>query len=211
MTTAQGTIFHNGNGKRPPTGGVGQDKAGQTSAESRPNYPGPATKMLRSDEQQSVADIFCEHTKKRDFSACREKMGFWVKRSTAAEIKRRAAQTGLSASATGANFLDQIVMQDLQIQHGALLQPMVDQAMRKRMRFMAELLLLLLYDCSQMKYLLVNSLGRLPDYPVMSEDMFNHVRDESTRAAKRDLRSRSPHLKALIAEELEQFLKEEEE
>ncbi len=101
-------------------------------------------------------------------------------------------------------------MQDLQIQHGALLQPMVDQAMRKRMRFMAELLLLLLYDCSQMKYLLVNSLGRLPDYPVMSEDMFNHVRDESTRAAKRDLRSRSPHLKALIAEELEQFLKEEE-
>ena len=139
--------------------------------------------MLRSDEQQSVADIFCQHTKKRVVSERREKMGFWLKPSTAAEIRRRAAQTGLSASATGANFLDQIVMQDLQIQHGALLQPMVDQAMRKRMRFMAELLLLLLYDCSQMKYLLVNSLCLLPDYSGISEDMFNHVCDESTRAS----------------------------
>ena len=207
MTAAHGTIFTAG-AERPSEDGVVQDKAGHQSGPTKLTNAGPVTKMLRSGSQRIAADIFCEHTKKRIFSERREKMGFWLKPATAAEIRRRAAQTGLSASATGAYFLDEMVLRDLQLQHGALLEPMVDQAIRKRMRFLAELLLLLLYDCSQMKYLLVNSLGRLPDYPVMSEDMFNHVRDESTRTAKRDLRSRSPHLKALIAEELEHFLQE---
>jgi len=209
MQSAQGTIFSTRR-ERPPAGGVGQDKAGQQCGPTKLANAGPVPKLLRSDAQRTTADIFCEQTKKRTVSECRKKMGFWLKPSTAAEIRRRAAQTGLSASATGANFLDEMVMRDLQMQHGALLEPMVDQAIRKRMRCLAELLLLLLYDCSQMKYLLVNSLGRLPDYPVMSEDMFNRVRDESTRAAKRDLRGRSPHLKALIAEELEYFLQEGE-
>ncbi len=166
--------------------------------------------MLRTGTHRIAADIFCQQTKQRVFSGRREKMGFWLKPATAAEIRRRAQQTGLSASATGAYFLDEMVLRDLQLQHGALLEPMVDKSIRKHMRFLAELLLLLFYDCSRMKYLLVNSLGRLPDYPIMSEDMFNHVRDESTRAARRDLRSRSPHLKALIAEELEHFLREGE-
>ena len=209
MQSAHGTIFI-AQESRPPTGGVGQDKAGQLPEPTKLANAGPETKMLRTGTQRIAADIFCEHTKKRVVPERREKMGFWLKPATAAEIRRRAAQTGLSASATGAYFLDEMVMRDLQVQHGALLEPMVDQAIRKRMRFLAELLLLLLYDCSQMKYLLVNSLGRLPDYPVMSEEMLNHVRDESTRAARRDLRSRSPHLKALIAEELEHILQEGE-
>ena len=134
----------------------------------------------------------------------------WAEPAVQAEVRRVADQAGLSISTVGAQLLEGALRQDLATQYATLLQPMVDQAIRKRMRFLAELLLLLLYDCSQMKYLLVNTVGRLPDYPVMSEDMFNHVRDESTRAAKRDLRSRSPHLKALIAEELEHFLKEGE-
>ncbi len=163
MTAVHGTIFHNGMGKCPPTGGVGQDKTGQQSEPTELTNAGPVTTMLRTDAHRIAADIFYQHTKKRVFSERREKMGFWLKPATAAEIRRRAAQTGLSASATGASFLDEMVLRDLQLQHGALLEPMVDQTIRKRMRFLAELLLLLLYDCSQMKYLLVNSLGRLPD------------------------------------------------
>ena len=209
MQSAHGIIFNAGE-QRPSEDGVGQDKAGQRSGPTKLANAGPVAKMLRTGTHRIAADIFCQQTKQRVFSGRREKMGFWLKPATAAEIRRRAQQTGLSASATGAYFLDEMVLRDLQLQHGALLEPMVDKSIRKRMRFLAELLLLLLYDCSQMKYLLVNSLGRLPDYPVMSEDMFNHVRDESTRAAKRDLRSRSPHLKALIAEELEHFLQEGE-
>ena len=133
MTTAQGTIFHIGIGKRPPTGGVGQDKAGHQSGHTKLTNAGPETKLLRTGTQRTAADIFCQRTKKKNVSEHREKMGFWLKPATAAEIRRRAAQSGLSASATGAYFLDEMVLQDLQIQHGALLQPMVEQAINRNM------------------------------------------------------------------------------
>ncbi len=209
MHTAHGTIF-DARPERPSADGVGQDKAGQHTGPTTLTHAGPDTEMVRSATHRIAADIFCQSTKQRAASERREKLGFWLKPATAAEIRRRAHQAGLSASATGAAFLDEMVLRDLHLQHGALLEPLVDTCLRKRTRFLAELLLLLLYDCGQMKYLLVNSLGRLPDYPVMREDMFNHLRDASTRAAKRDVRNRSPHLKAFIAEELEHFLQEEE-
>ena len=74
--TAHGTIFHNSIGKRPPTGGVGQDKAGQKSADARPNDAGLVTKMLQPGEQRIAANIYCQHTKKRNCSERRVKMGF---------------------------------------------------------------------------------------------------------------------------------------
>ncbi len=200
--TAQGTIFTAGE-ERPPLGGVGQDKIAPQSDRAKLRQPVLVLPKARSNTPSA-------RTKKHSIKRHTLPVMIWAKPAVQAEVRRVADQAGLSISTVGAQLLEGALRQDLATQHATLLQPMLDQSIRKRMRCLAELLLLLVYDCSQMKYLLVNSLGRLPDYPVMSEDMFNHVRDESTRAAKRDLRSRSPHLKALIAEELEQFLKEEE-
>ena len=200
--TAHGTIFNAG-AQRPPRGGVLQDKIAPQNDRAKLRQPVLVLPKARSNTPSA-------RTKKHSSKRQTLPVMIWAKPAVQAEVRRVADQTGLSISTVGAQLLEGALRQDLATQHATLLQPMLDQSIRKRMRFLAELLLLLLYDCSQMKYLLVNSLGRLPDYPVMSEDMFNHLRDESTRAAKRDLRSRSPHLKALIAEELEQFLKEEE-
>ncbi len=200
--TAHGTIFTAGE-ERPPAGGVGQDKIARQSDRTKLYQPVIVLPKARSNTPSA-------RTKKHSIKRHTLPVMIWAKPAVQAEVRRVADQAGLSISTVGAQLLEGALRQDLATQHATLLQPMLDQSIRKRMRFMAELLLLLIYDCSQMKYLLVNSLGRLPDYPVMSEDMFNHVRDESTRAAKRDVRNRSPHLKAFIAEELEHFLKEEE-
>ena len=200
--TAHGTIFTAGE-ERPPTGGVGQDKIAPQRDRAKLRQPVIVLPKARSNTPSA-------RTKKHSIKRQTLPVMIWAKPAVQAEVRRVADQAGLSISTVGAHLLEGALRQDLATQHATLLQPMLDQSIRKRMRFLAELLLLLLYDCSQMKYLLVNSLGRLPDYPVMSEDMFNHVRDESTRAARRDLRSRSPHLKALIAEELEHILQEGE-
>ena len=124
-----------------------------------------------------------------------------MKQSTAAEIRRRAEQTGLSASATGANFLDQIVMQDLQIQHVVLLQPMVEQAMRKEMRHKTELDRLCHKDISRLLRLVYNILVRMPDNPQMSEASLNQIRDESANAAYKDMQQRLSHTRILFGDE----------
>ena len=212
--TAHGTIFHNGIGKRPPIGEVRQDKAGHESADTKLTDVGPVTTMRRSGIQTTVANIFCQQTRKQNVSERRQKMGFWLKPSTAAEIRRRAEQTGLSASATGANLLDEIVMQNLQIQHAALLQPMVEQAIRKQMNrlvtFLVSLLIPMYCNTGQTKRLVVNIIGRLHDNPQMSEQVLNTILDESSQAARNDLKRRSPHLASLIQEEIDRLLSEDE-
>ena len=96
MQSAHGIIFNAGE-QRPSEDGVGQDKAGQRPGPTKLANAGPVTKMLRTSTHRIAADIFCQQTKQRVFSGRREKMGFWLKPATAAEIRRRAQQTGLRA------------------------------------------------------------------------------------------------------------------
>ncbi len=210
MQSAYGTIF-TAQEQRPSEDGVGQDKAGQQSAATKLANAGPETKMLRIGTQRIAADIFCQHTKQRIASERREKMGFWLKPATAAEIRRRAQQTGLSASATGAYFLEQMVLQDLQIQHGALLQPMVEQAISRKLNsivtFLVTLLIPIYVNTGQSRRLQTNIIARLPDTRIMNEQILDHILDESAEAAQKDLKRRSPHLASIIAEELDQLLK----
>src|SRR6266480_5484834 len=68
----------------------------------------------------------------------------WVKPVVKAELKRVAEAEGLSVSSTGSAFLEEAIRQKLHVQHAVLLQPIIEQAIRKQMRFISTRLALLL-------------------------------------------------------------------
>ena len=204
MTTAQGTIFHKDIGKRPPTGGVRQDNGACYSARTKQRYPAAVMHHDRAETQ----------TTKPPTSGPRQKMTFWVEPKAAAELRRKARESHLSVSAVGASFIEQMVGQDIQQQYAALLQPMVEQAIRKQMNrlvtFLVSLLIPMYCNTGQTKRLVVNIIGRLHDNPQMSEQVLNTILDESSQAARNDLKRRSPHLASLIQEEIDRLLSEDE-
>src|SRR6266704_1094056 len=58
----------------------------------------------------------------------------WVNPRVKAELTRIAENEGLSMSATGGAFLEQALQQNLYTQHAALLEPIIEKAIRKHMR-----------------------------------------------------------------------------
>ena len=204
MRTAHGTIFHKPPAARPPVGGVGQDNGGHSSARTRQRYPAAVTNRTSADAQPSTSTP----------AGPRQKMTFWVEPKAAAELRRKAKESNLSVSAVGASYIEQMVGQDIQRQYAALLQPMVGQAIRKQMNrlvtFLVTLLIPMYCNTGQTKRLAVNIIGRLHDNPQMSEQVLNTILDESSQAARNDLKRRSPQLAALIQEEIDRLLAEDE-
>jgi hypothetical protein len=68
----------------------------------------------------------------------------WASPALKAELQRIAELNGLSLSATIVSLLEQAVQQRLHDQHAALLQPLVEQAVRREMRTLANRLASLL-------------------------------------------------------------------
>ena len=140
-------------------------------------------------------------------------MTFWVDPKAAAEIRRKAKDSKLSVSAVGAGYLEHMVGQDIQRQYAALLQPMVEQAIRKQMNrlvtFLVTLLIPMHCNTGQTKRLAVNIIGRLQDNPQMNEQVVNNILDESSQAARTDLKRRSPQLASLIQEEIDRLLSDD--
>ena len=67
------------------------------------------------------------HTKNRKTV----KVTLWVKPAVKAELERLAGIDGLSVSKTGATFLEEAIHQKIHIQHALLLQPIIEQTVRK--------------------------------------------------------------------------------
>src|SRR5579864_876903 len=60
-------------------------------------------------------------------------VSLWVKPEIKAEIKRLAEKDGLSVSKYAGSLLEEGLHQQLHIQHAVLLQPLIEQAISKRM------------------------------------------------------------------------------
>src|SRR5437764_14895216 len=90
----------------------------------------------------------------------------WVKPVVKAELKRVAEKEGLSVSSTGSAFLEEAIRQNLHVQHAVLLQPIIEQAIRKQMRTistrLAWLLVRVAFDSGQTRQLVTNILRRQP-------------------------------------------------
>jgi hypothetical protein len=149
-------------------------------------------------------------TRHRSRSRATVQVAAWVKPAIKGELKRIASQDGLSLSQTCAALLEEAIRQKLHVQHAVLLQPIIEQAIRKQQAVLATkltwLLVRIAYDAGQTRTLAANILDKLPG--VNQADLAK-ILDGSSLVAKRNIIKRTPQLTTLI-EEVEQWMQEEE-
>jgi hypothetical protein len=145
-------------------------------------------------------------TKKRSTKRQTVTLTLWVTPQLKAELQRLAAQDGLSVSKTGATFLAEAIRQKLHIQHAVLLQPIIEQAIRKHMNRLVLFLVRIAFDSGQTRCLVTNMLGRQPG---INPELFEHLLDASSKTAKGNILYRTPQLATLL-DEVEAWLRQEE-
>jgi hypothetical protein len=189
-----------------PLGGVGQDKG--------------APERVRRDSSQPVPRLAAERTRQPGGSVARsqkpnrkrklDRVTIWVEREVKAEVDRIARQEGLSVSATGAAFLREAVRQKLHVQHAVLLQPIIEQAIRRQMGALstrlAWLLVRVAFDAGQTRSLVTNILGRQAG---VSPEVLKTILAGSGKSAKANITRRTPQMAELI-EAVEKWMVAEE-
>jgi hypothetical protein len=127
------------------------------------------------------------------------------------ELQRLAEQEGLTVSKTGAAFLKQALQHNVDMHYSALLEPIIETAIEKRMRSRDNRLAYLLarnaFTSEQTRNLVTNILGRQSG---MTEDLLKTILDMTKRTAKGSLTRRSPELEELMTS-LKEWLAEQEE
>jgi hypothetical protein len=187
--------------------GVRQDKRANFSARIASGQPASLQKVMRA--QQLKKDTPRSQNKpipKRKTV----QLTLWVKPIVIAELKRIAASEGLSVSATGAAILEKAMQTNLDMQYGALLQPIIREAIANQMRSMSTRLAFLLvrvaFASEQTRSLVTNVLGRQQG---VTPAVLNDILDSSSKAAKGKITYRTPQLEDLIAE-VERWFQEED-
>jgi RecB family endonuclease NucS len=138
-------------------------------------------------------------------------VSLWVSPSIKAEIKRLAEKDGLSVSKYAGSLLEEGLHQQLHIQHAVLLQPLIEQAISKRMAAISTRLSSLMVrgvlDTGQVRRLVINLLARQPG---MTQQTLEEILDGSHEGARKQITHMTPQLATLIAE-VEKWLLEPEE
>jgi hypothetical protein len=133
----------------------------------------------------------------------------WVKPEIKAELKRLAEKEGLSVSQVGGSFLQEAIRQKLHVQHAVLLQPIIEQAISRRMAAISTRLSSLLVrgvlDTGQVRRLVINLLARQPG---MTQHALEEIIDGSQEGARKQITRMTPQLASLISE-VEKWLVEE--
>ena len=134
----------------------------------------------------------------------------WVSPSIKAEIKRLAEKEGLSISKYAGSLLEEAMHQQLHIQHAVLLQPLIEQAISKRMAAISTRLSSLMVrgvlDTGQVRRLVVNLLARQPG---MTQQTLEEIIDGSQEGSRKQITHMTPQLASLIAE-VEKWLLQDE-
>ena len=139
-----------------------------------------------------------------------ERVTIWVEPAVKAEVERIAGQEGVSLSAAGAAFLREAVRQKLHVQHAVLLQPIIEQAIRRQMGTLstrlAWLLVRVAFDAGQTRSLVTNILGRQAG---VSPEVLKTILAGSGKSAKANITRRTPQMTELI-EAVEKWMVTEE-
>jgi hypothetical protein len=134
----------------------------------------------------------------------------WVDPIVKAEVTRRAEREGLSVSATGRGFLEKAIQTDLDLEYGALLTPIIEAAIDKRMRArdsrLAWLLVRVAFDTGQTRSLVANILGKQQG---MTEEKLKNILAMSQQTAKGNITRKTPQITELM-EAVEKWLAEDE-
>jgi hypothetical protein len=192
-----------------------QDKGALLSARAFVNHSSRADESMRAHRSEEALNTPTVRVQKRSTKRRKEKITVWLERPIDAELKRLAESNQLSVSAAGAALLTKAVSLGLQEQQQALLEPIVQKAVRLEMRTLANrlagLLVAIKLDTGNVRQLEVNVLARLPNGRQMEEQTLSDIRDRSAQRAKQELRARTPQLRSLIEEEMAAWLTEEDQ
>jgi hypothetical protein len=134
----------------------------------------------------------------------------WVKPELKTELKRVAEQDGLSISAAGGAFLHKALQQNVDMQYGALLGPIIEKAIDRRMRArdnrLVALLVRIAFETGQIRGIVTNHLGIQPG---ITEDIIQTVLTKSEDEAKSNITRLTPQI-AEILNELKNWKSDEE-
>jgi hypothetical protein len=135
----------------------------------------------------------------------------WVPHPIRAELQRIAKQEGLSLSATIAALLEAAIRHKLHIQQGALLEPIIKQAIRKEIHAYSSRIALLLvrsiFDAGQTKAVVNNLLSRQPG---VTDAVLKTILARAQQLAKGNITRKTPQLTEVIAA-VETWLQEDAE
>lgn len=124
----------------------------------------------------------------------------WVKPAIKAELQRIAEAEGLSLSQTCATLLEEAIRQKLHVQHAVLLQPIIEQAIRKHLRERDDRLALLLaraaFESGQTKRLVVHLLKRSG----VNQALLKAMLEDASRGARTSLLRKTPQLETVLKE-----------
>ena len=142
------------------------------------------------------------------------KVTLWVKPEVKAELKRLAGMDGLTVSKTGATFLEEAIHQKLHIQHAMLLQPIIEQTVRKELRTFGNRLVFFLmriaFASEQARILITNVLDRILRREAVTAETFTVSLTKATKWHGEISSTRRRRCKSLL-EEWEGLLKHEGE
>ena len=191
-----------------PRSGLRPDKPLSPPARTASPQPASLTTTPRAHKTESKS------TRSQKQSTAKQKavkVTVWVNPVVKAELQRIAEQERISISATGAAFLEKGIQEHVDLQYSALLEPIIKQAIRKGIRAysnrLAFLLVRVAYASEQTRSLVTNIFHRQPG---ITEELFTHILDSSSKTAKRNITARTPQLATIIAE-LEQVFQNEGE
>jgi hypothetical protein len=194
--------------ERTADAGVGQDKTALTRDRAASSQVAPRPNMLRSKASYngSMRSTPVNRGKKRTVE-----LSLWVDPVVKDEIARRARRNNLSISATGGALLRRALQQSIDMEYGALLEPIIREEIRRQMRSFSSRIALLLvrvaFAAEQTRNLVTNILARQPG---VEPDVLNTLLDHSANAAKRKITAKTPQLQHIIAEVESWFMEREE-
>src|SRR6266571_2652287 len=181
-----------------PLGGVGQDKGAHSRARIASLPIAPPENLMRPRQMET------DTSRSQNRPSPKRKtvqITLWVKPVVKTELQRIAERDGLSVSATGGAFLERAMQANVDMQYGALFQPIMEQAIRKHMRSyssrIAWLLVRVACDSGQTRSLATNMLGR---HPGVTQPVLEEILNGSSQAAKRNITRITPQLADLLKE-----------
>jgi hypothetical protein len=197
----------NGGGAKALHAAVRQDKARIASARTGTTQPAPQTTPMRAHalSRKPTRSQNSPNPKRKTVQ-----LTLWVEPVVKRELQRRAAQDGLTVSKTGAAFLKQALQHNVDMHYSALLTPIIEAAIDKRMGARDARLAFLLarnaFSSEQTRSLVTNVLGRQSG---MTEETLKTILAMTKRTAKGNLTRRNPELEELIAA-IKQWLEHDE-
>jgi hypothetical protein len=127
------------------------------------------------------------------------------------QLEAQEGKGEVSLSSVGGAFLERGLQQNVDMQYGALLGPIIEHAIDRRMRArdnrLVALLVRIAFETGQIRGIVTNNLAIQPG---VTEDIIQTVLTNSEKEAKKNITRKTPQITEML-EELSQWMSVEEE